>query len=242
MQSEILPVEMTALLLYCKQLHFSIVELTLYCDCCSSLIEILLYCDSCSSPLVHWRASFHKDTRRKEHMQAWSNGMFLTPCNPSFLGFSFFSQLSSIMAHISDALPPTICQCCLWHWQATHLGLKLVAHPFLDSEQWCLRESAKVPVTKIDFRLPSFLHSICLNISVLENQWTHSSLVQWYKKCWRKRSACDFRLGFYPYRHTATLYSLHYTFWRSIRMEILAQSVKGEFYQMYVITYKFFIP
>jgi len=45
-----------------------------------------------------------------------------------------------------------------------------VAHPFLDSEQWCLRESAKVPVTKIDFRLPSFLHSICSNISVLENQ------------------------------------------------------------------------
>ena len=170
MQSEILPVEMTALLLYCKQLHFSIVELTLYCDCCSSLIEILLYCDSCSSPLVHWRASFRKDTRRKEHMQAWSNGMFLTPCNPSFLGFSFFSQLSSIMAHISDALPPTICQCCLWHWQATPLGLKLLAHPFLDSEQWCLRESAKVPITKIDFRLPSFLHSICSNISVLENQ------------------------------------------------------------------------
>jgi hypothetical protein len=108
-------------------------------------------------------------------------------------------------------------------------SLWLIHSSTLSTWQWCLRESAKVPVTKIDFRLPSFVHSICLNISVLENQWTHSLLAQWYKKCWRKRNACNFRFGFYPYRHTATLY---------IRMEILAQSVPGEFYQMYAITYK----
>ena len=174
MQSEILPVEMTALLLYCKQLHFSIVELTLYCDCCRSLIEILLYCDSCSSPLVHWRASFRKDTRRKEHMQAWSNGTFLTPCNPSFLGFSFFSQLSSIMAHISDALPPTICQCCLWHWQATPLGLKLLAHPFLDSERKCQGacNQNRFQITK--FPALNMLKHICFG-----KPGTHSLLAQW---------------------------------------------------------------
>jgi len=80
-------------------------------------------------------------------------------------------------------------------------------------------------------------------LTLCKIQWTHSLFAQWYKKCWRKRNARNFRFGFYPYSHTDilplyTTYIIHFEgayewkFW---------QSVPGDFYQMYAIAYTTYI-